>query len=136
MENEILEGKKLRYSRQREIIFKYLKGSLAHPSAETVYKDLKGEIQGLSLGTVYRNLKLLEQLGKIKCVGVFDGVERYDARINEHSHFLCRSCNELFDLDKTDFNMIRQAVCLDKGFRVSGIEVIVSGACPHCKTKE
>ena len=63
--------KKLRHSRQREMIYQYLLTTQEHPSAEMVYHALREEVQGLSLATVYRNLNLLEQLGKVRKVTAF-----------------------------------------------------------------
>ena len=103
--------KKLRYSRQREMIYEYLRGTCEHPSAETVYEALRPQIPGLSLGTVYRNLKLLEELGKIQRISA-QGIERYDACQGDHAHFLCEKCGMLRDLGSDGADAIRQAVKL------------------------
>jgi len=47
---------KIRYSKQRELIFNNLKHRYDHPTAEMIYQDLKVDYHHLSLGTVYRNL--------------------------------------------------------------------------------
>lgn len=52
-----------RYSRQRELIYRALLASKAHPTADMVYQMLKPENPNLSLGTVYRNLNLLAEEG-------------------------------------------------------------------------
>ena len=54
------EEKKMRYSKQREMIYEYLLSTGEHPSAEIIYEELKKTIPALSLGTVYRNLTVLE----------------------------------------------------------------------------
>ena len=50
---------KIRYSKQRELIFNNLKHRYDHPTAEMIYQDLKVDYPHLSLGTVYRNLNQL-----------------------------------------------------------------------------
>ena len=85
-----------RYSRQRELIHRYLLGSKEHPTAEMVYRALKPENPGLSLGTVYRNLNLLADEGVI--VRMASSVDRYDATIQPHSHFRCRCCGAVKDM--------------------------------------
>ena len=124
--------KKLRYSRQRELIYQYLLTSKEHPSAETVYNDLKTEMPELSLGTVYRNLKLLEELGKVRRVTSFQGSERYDACCGDHVHFLCQSCGMLHDIPNINAEAIRAAITLDDGYRLNKLDLTITGICPDC----
>lgn len=124
--------KKLRHSRQREMIYQYLLTSQEHPSAEMIYQHLKEEIQGLSLGTVYRNLKLLEELGKVRRVTSFQGTERYDACCGDHVHFLCQSCGSLHDVPGVSTDAIRSAIRLDDGHRLNKLDLTITGICPDC----
>lgn len=124
--------KKLRYSRQRERIYEYLAASEEHPSADMVYQALRPEIPELSLGTVYRNLKLLEDLGKIRRVTSFEGSERYDACCMDHVHFLCECCGKLSDVSDANYDVIRTAITLEKGFRLNRIDLTLTGMCPDC----
>lgn len=124
--------KKLRYSHQREMIYQYLLSSTGHPSAEMIYSDLKTQIQDLSLGTVYRNLKLLEELGKVRRVASFQGSERYDACCGDHVHFLCQRCGCVRDVKSADSEAIRAAVSLGDGYRLSKLDLTVTGICPSC----
>ena len=124
--------KKLRYSRQRERIYQYLLASEEHPSAEMVYNDLKSEMPELSLGTVYRNLKLLEELGKVRRVTSFQGTERYDACCGDHVHFLCQCCGMLHDVPGVSADAIRDTISLDGGYRLSKLDLTITGTCPDC----
>jgi hypothetical protein len=49
----------MRYSHQRERIFRAVSERCDHPTANMVYEQLKVEMPRLSLGTVYRNLNQL-----------------------------------------------------------------------------
>lgn len=124
--------KKLRHSRQRDMIYQYLMTSHDHPTAETVHSDLKAEIQGLSLGTVYRNLKLLEELGKIRRVSCSQGIERYDARCGDHVHFLCQHCGCVRDVDEVNSDAIQSAVSLEDGYQLKKMDLTLTGICPAC----
>ena len=44
-----------KHFRKRDAILEYLRGTKAHPSAETIYTDLKPQIPDLAMGTVYRS---------------------------------------------------------------------------------
>ncbi len=126
------DEKKLRYSRQREMIYQYLLTTKAHPSAETIYEALKEEIQGLSLGTVYRNLKLLEELGKVRRVVSYQDTEHYDACCEDHVHFLCTGCGGISDVDGADTEVIRKAIPMDNGYQLSNVSLTLTGLCPKC----
>ena len=124
--------KKLRHSRQREMIYQYLLTTQEHPSAEMVYHALREEVQGLSLATVYRNLNLLEQLGKVRKVTAFQGSERYDASCGDHGHFLCQRCGCVRDLGSTNTEVIRSAIALEDGYQLGKLDLTVTGLCPGC----
>lgn len=136
MIDQIYNGKKLRYSKQREKIFQFIQESdekNQHPSTDTIYSSLKDEIAGLSLGTVYRNLKILEGTGMIRSVGLVDGVYRYELNDDNHGHFLCEKCKKLYDLDQVDFKKIEQALALQHNFDINDVEIRIKGICPDCK---
>ena len=124
--------KKLRYSRQREMIYEYLKNSDQHPSAEMIHNDLKHKISGLSLGTVYRNLKLLEELGLARRAVIIEGTERYDAICGDHIHFLCSGCGSIQDAANPDVQRIWQAAKLKGNYRPHKLDLIFTGLCPEC----
>ena len=54
-----------RYSHQREIILRCLRGQKTHPTADMIYQQLKPDHPKLSLGTVYRNLNQLADWGDV-----------------------------------------------------------------------
>lgn len=122
-----------KYSRKREAIIKQLSCRGDHPTAETLYAELKETVPDLSMATVYRNLKQLEEWGEIMKIST-DGATRYDANAVPHSHFFCRACGGVTDLD-CDIEAI-----FDIG-RKAGLETIEGcsanfyGICSECKGK-
>ncbi len=118
-----------RYSRQRELIFETVRASKSHPTAEMVYSALKPQYPNLSLGTVYRNLNLLTQQGRLVRMPL--PVERYDGDLHPHSHFCCRSCGQVIDVelpyDAGDDDALRAM-----GFQVERHTTLFYGLCPHC----
>ena len=80
---------KIRYSKQRELIFNNLKNRYDHPTAEMIYQDLKIDYPHLSLGTVYRNLNQLVETKQIKKLDLGDTMVHYDGNIQPHMHFMC-----------------------------------------------
>ena len=74
-------------SRKREAMLAALRATTEHPTAEMLYNTLKPEYPELSLGTVYRNLSVLAEEGLVVSVAHVNGQERYDARVEPHTHF-------------------------------------------------
>ena len=124
--------KKQRYSKQREMIYEFLRSTHDHPSAETVYEHLKSEIPNLSLGTVYRNLKVLEEMGKIRRVSTLQNVERYDAWCLDHAHFVCENCGCVKDLAALDVKNFSQHYHTDGKDQIQWMNMIFGGQCADC----
>jgi Fur family peroxide stress response transcriptional regulator len=87
-----------KHSKKRDAILKVMRGTVSHPGARWVYEQIKSGIPGLSLGTVYRNIKLFREEGGLASVGVVNGEERFDARVEPHPHFICTKCGKIIDL--------------------------------------
>ena len=97
-----------------------------------VYQWLKPANPNLSLGTVYRNLNLLAQEGVL--IRMPFPVERYDGDVHPHSHFRCRACSRVFDIELDQGPEIDQAAAKAvPGFQVEGHELIFTGVCPECR---
>lgn len=128
--------KKLRHSRQREMIREYLMSSCEHPSAEMVFDALREKLPSISLGTVYRNLKLLEETGQIRKVTTHQNTDRYDARSDDHAHFVCSCCGCVKDLNPLDADSLGISCQLDPGDKVHWMNVIFGGTCASCMNRQ
>ena len=122
-----------RYSRQRELIYEALMHTDQHPTAEMIYQWLKPTNPNLSLGTVYRNLNLLVDEGA--AVRMAFPVERYDANVEPHAHFLCQVCGGGFDLDLPYDKELDHKALLASGHDIKAHELIFHGTCADCKPK-
>ncbi len=122
--------------RKRSAILACLRSTQTHPCAEWVYRRLKPDFPDLSLGTVYRNLTLFKEQGLIRSLGGVDGVERFDANMEPHAHFLCRQCGSIADLPQPE-----QAaqLCSDAASQVDGqimgCDLSFYGLCWACAQK-
>ncbi|MDF2838395.1 MAG: Peroxide stress regulator PerRNA, family [Evtepia sp.] len=121
-----------RYSKQRELIYDALASTKEHPSAEMIYKELKPSYPSLSLGTVYRNLNFLVEEGR--AISIPSTVNRYDATTQDHPHFFCTCCGNLYDLDISMDQTLDEPV-ESLGYEVHRRDLIFNGLCPHCLKK-
>ena len=123
-----------RYSYNREAILACLRGTTTHPSAEWVFEQLKPQIPDLSLGTVYRNLSQFKEQGEIISVGVVNGLERYDARVEPHVHFICNQCEAVLDLNSIAVpEALFTQAAEESGAQVTGCTVNLCGVCQECQ---
>jgi Fe2+ or Zn2+ uptake regulation protein len=110
-----------------------LKSTDAHPSAQWLYERMKPEFPRLSLSTVYRNLDILEREGELQRLTCGSAEGRYDGNTASHSHFFCRLCGQVFDVD---FGPVEQSA-LERAQRcahsLEGCSVTYYGVCESCR---
>ncbi len=126
---EYLRQKGVNPSYQRIRILECLVNSKSHPSAEDVYKELIKEIPTLSKTTVYNTLELFADKGLVLTLSIDGNQTRYDGNTLEHGHFICESCNRVYDfLVDTD-----ALTCegLD-GFVIKEKHFYLRGICSSC----
>ncbi|MBR1457061.1 MAG: transcriptional repressor [Oscillospiraceae bacterium] len=126
-----------KYSKKREAVLAALQARRDNPTVEMLYQELKPRFPELSLGTVYRNLAILVEEKQAVNIGSFRGQERYDGRLDPHSHFVCRSCGRIEDLDVPDtvstiFHQIESA----SGAQPESYALTITGVCAACRGKE
>ena len=120
----------MRYSKQRELITEIIKGRKDHPTADMIYTSARELEPNISLGTVYRNLKILAEEGKIITLETEDKKIHYDGTVNGHTHFICKNCGKIFDLES---RVTPPKETNDLGFTVTEEKCVFYGLCKDCK---
>ena len=119
--------KYMRYSKQREAVYKVLCGTKTHPNVAWIHSQTQNVIPGIGLATVYRNLEELTSQGRIRKISARNNPERYDADVSPHSHFVCAVCNRITDLPSDAV----EVSC--KCQNVQCVDVMIYGICDDCK---
>ncbi len=119
-------------SKKREAILECVRSTDTHPSAEWVYERLKSQIPDLSLATVYRNLAVFKNEGIIDSLGTVDGTERFEGNTVPHTHFICRECNSVIDVDVDLPTVIPELVTFGT---VESVSLTFTGVCNSCAMK-
>ena len=86
----------------------------------------------VSLGTVYRNLNLLSDNGLLRKIAMPNAPDRFDGRIDEHYHMICRSCGSIFDLEADVLPQLTNNIMRGSGFVVQKAHLVVEGICKEC----
>lgn len=120
----------MKYSKQRQLVLKIVKENSVHPTTDFVFEMARKVEPSISLATVYRNLKLLSNMGLIDTLETEDKRLHYDGNTNSHGHFICKKCNNIFDLKGE--NLIPQSL-EEKGYLVRDSKCVYYGLCPKCK---
>lgn len=127
--SSVLLEQGVRPSYQRIRIYDYLQNDQGHADAEQIYLALHDEIPTLSRTTIYNTLNLFLEKGLVRVVSI-DGVEkRYDGMLEDHGHFKCESCGQIFNFP---VEMERIPLLGLDGFRVTEKNVYFNGLCPDC----
>jgi Fur family peroxide stress response transcriptional regulator len=87
----------LKATHQRIVIYDMLLTLGHHPTAEEIYARIKPANPSMSLGTVYKTLEAFVTSLLIRRVLTADGLMRYDARTDAHSHIYCVNTQEIVD---------------------------------------
>lgn len=127
---ERLAARGFRSTTQRQHVYQVLAGQRDHPTAEQVFMRAKKGMPEISMATVYNCLDTLVKSGLVREVNVDPSAMRYCPNMEEHCHFYCDNCGEVYDI-----HCSRPGVDLPKGFQASAFELAIHGACPKCAKK-
>ena len=129
----IFREKKLKLTPQRIAVYKYLKSTNEHPSAEVIYKALQPTYPTMSLATIYKALKTLVQVELIIELNVGEGNFRYDGNMATHPHIQCISCGRVDDIEGINFSNVNEDVKPYSNYEVLASKIYFYGLCENCK---
>lgn len=130
---EVLGANGQRFTEQRAAVFRFLRGTESHPTADEVYLRVRTEVPAISLATVYKSLETLVGCGLATKLSYADGSARYDGRTDDHHHVRCLCCSRVMDLPhRVDDGEVERLLASASGFRVTGVRLELTGYCPAC----
>ncbi|MFD7702105.1 Fur family transcriptional regulator [Streptomyces caelestis] len=103
-----------------------------HLGAEALASEVRRRTGHVSLQAVHEALNALTGAGLVRRVEPAGGPARYEGRVGDHHHMVCRSCGVVADVDCA----VGDAPCLTasdaRGFTIDEAEVVYWGLCPGC----
>ncbi len=130
-----LEASGQRFTEQRSAVFRFLRSTESHPTADEVFLRVRSDVPGISLATVYKSLETLVGCGLAAKLTYGDGSARYDGRTDDHHHVRCLECGSVVDLPgRVDAHEVHRLEASAEGFRVTGVRLELTGYCPGCDT--
>ena len=128
-EKRILLEHGVRPLNHRVAVYRYLVENQNHPTADDIYGDLKKQMASISRTTVYNVLNLLCDQNVVKRIAIEKNEMRYDANTENHIHFRCIECGNVYDLHSVSFPEVK----MPDGFTVEDVQVNITGRCPACE---
>ena len=121
-----------RFTSQRRCVYDVLLHKRDHPTAEEVFTRAKKVMPEISHATVYNCLDALVECGLARQVHLERGATRYCPNMEEHCHYFCDECGEVFDVTlPANGALLPQP----KGFQVDHYDIAVHGRCAECARK-
>lgn len=117
---------------QREMIYRVVLESKAHPSPEWIFEKVKAQAPAISLATVYKNIHAFLEAGLLREVTPNHGPVRLEANLSEHHHLVCVQCRTIIDLDEADVEPVSLLRRPPAGFRLMRSSVEFQGLCGAC----
>jgi len=127
----LLEDKGIKPSLHRLKILEYLVTHKTHPTVDIIYQDIHGEIPTLSKTTIYNTLKTFLEKNVIQAITIEDNEVRYDAFMENHAHFKCMQCGELYDIFLDSKSMDLKSI---EGHTILQSHLYFRGICMKCKS--
>ena len=127
-----LKAAGLQVTAQRLAVCRAVAGR-SHATADEVSALVRAEIGSVSRQAVYDALHTLSEHGLIHRIQPAGSPARYESRVENHHHLICRHCGAILDVDCAK----GKAPCMDPinthGFVIDEAEVIYWGTCPDCQ---
>jgi len=106
-----------------------------HALADEICQLVRSELGVISRQAVYDALNAMSEHGIIRRIQPAGSAARYEHRVDNHHHLICRECSVLIDIDCA----VGKAPCLqakdDHGYEIDEAEVTYWGTCPSCQKK-
>jgi len=123
-----------RDTQQKSAIHKALHDAGRPLSPAEVFELARIEVTGLGMATVYRNLKALQLEGQIIPVELPGQTSRWEiARENHHHHFLCRTCDKMFEIQDCPRGL---KGLLPSGYTLEQHDILLKGLCDICTQRK
>jgi Fe2+ or Zn2+ uptake regulation protein len=103
-----------------------------HLTVEEIALVSRRRLRAVSAQAVYDVLRVLTGAGLIRRIGPADSPMRFESRVGDNHHLICRACGRVVDVDCA----VGHAPCLESpsgfGYAIDEAEIIYWGLCPGC----
>ncbi|MBM4403062.1 MAG: transcriptional repressor [Candidatus Cloacimonetes bacterium] len=135
---EFLQGRGLKYTRNRKIILDIVFGLHEHFDAEQLYDLARKETRAMSRATVYRTIPLLCEAGLLQQSVRSSARDTFEHIYGhpKHIHWVCTRCGAVIETDLAEVMAVLKQEAKRIGFSADEIKFNVVGKCWKCGSIE
>ena len=136
---QLLKQNGLKFTKQRELILKFLYENEGHFTPEDIYMLMKKNHPDVTIGiaTVYRTLTLLEKEGIASSISFGVQGKKYELGEKEHhDHLICTRCGKIIEFFDDVIEQRQEAIAKQYNFKMQDHTMKIVGLCEACQKKE
>ncbi len=133
---KILKHKRLKFTKQRELILKCLYENDAHHTPEEIHRLLKIQYPeaGIGIATVYRTLALMEESGIASSISFGVQGKKYELGLKKHhDHLICTACGKIIEFFDETIERRQEEIARAFDFAMSDHTMKIVGLCSDCR---
>lgn len=127
-----LKAAGLQVTAQRLAVYRAVETS-PHAMADEIAQAVRDELGVISRQAVYDALNVMSENGLLRRIQPAGSAARYEHRLDNHHHLVCRNCRNLIDVDCAVGEAPSLEAEHDHGYQIDEAEVIYWGVCPDCQ---
>ena len=132
----LLKSNSLKFTKQRELILKFLYDNEEHYTPEDIYMMLKKEFPDINIGiaTVYRTLTLLEDEGIASSISFGAQGKKYELGLKKHhDHLICTACGDIIEFFDETIESQQEKIAEKFNFKMTDHTMKIVGLCKKCQ---
>ncbi len=133
---QLLKQNGLKFTKQRELILKFLYENEGHFTPEDIYMLIKKNHPDVTIGiaTVYRTLTLLEKEGIASSISFGVQGKKYELGEKEHhDHLICTKCGKIIEFFDDVIETRQEAIAKKYNFQMQDHTMKIVGLCEACQ---
>ena len=121
-----------RVTPQRMLLLDAICEGNGHTTLDEIYERVKAKAPGINQATVYRALDFLCELRLVVSADI-EGHTVYEiAGETPHHHLVCRVCGAVQELADYHFQVLRDHLLMEHGFKADLDHLAINGLCTKC----
>jgi len=132
----LLKENTLKFTKQRELVLKFLYEHDGHYTPEDIYTQLKLENPDINIGiaTVYRTLSLLETSHIASSISFGVQGKKYELGLKKHhDHLICTKCGEIIEFFDKIIEEKQEEIAKKFNFQMTDHTMKIVGLCEKCQ---
>ena len=132
----LLKDNSLKFTKQRELILKFLYENNDHYTPEDIYMQIKQLHPEVNIGiaTVYRTLTLLEESDIVSSISFGSQGKKYELGLKKHhDHLICTECGKIIEFYDEMIEERQEVIANQFNFKMTNHIMKIEGVCEECR---